>query len=98
MNSKLPAPYAITRYDSFQVILDECPRASELLAEYGLNCANCFMNGMDTVENGVEMHGMSEEEMIEMLNEINGQLEKEWRLQQAQSKREQNNDRHTSNH
>jgi hypothetical protein len=81
MSTPLLAPYALTRYDSFQVILDECPRAGELLAEYGLHCANCFMNGSDTVENGAEMHGMSEAEMIEMLHEINTQLEQEWRKQ-----------------
>lgn len=83
MDSKLSAPFALTRYDRFSVILEECPRAGELLAEYGLHCANCFMNDMDTVENGVEMHGMSEEEMLEMLDEINTQLEKEWREQNS---------------
>lgn len=81
MSTPLAAPYVITRYDSFQVILDECPRAGELLADYDLHCANCFMNGMDTVENGAEMHGMSEAEMLEMIDEINTQLEKEWRQQ-----------------
>lgn len=73
------APYVITRYDQFSVILDECPRAGELLAEYGLHCANCFMMGYDTLENGAQMHDMSEEDMLEMIDEINTQLEKEWR-------------------
>ena len=73
------APYVITRYDQFSVILDECPRAGELLAEYGLHCANCFMSGYDTLENGAQMHNMGEEEMMTMIDEINTQLEKEWR-------------------
>lgn len=73
------APYVLTRYDSFRIILDECPRAGELLAEYGLHCANCFMNEYDTIEAGAQMHDMSEEDMLEMLHEINTQLEKEWR-------------------
>ncbi len=73
------APYVLTRYDSFSVISQEAPRAIGLLAEYGLHCANCFMNEYDTIETGIQMHGMSEEEMIEMLDEINTELEKEWR-------------------
>ncbi len=75
------APYVVTRYDSFSVLSAESPRAVELLAEYGLHCASCFMNEYDTIETGREMHGMNEEEMIEMLDEINTQLEKEWRVQ-----------------
>jgi hypothetical protein len=81
MATELQAQYVLTRYDSFSVILDECPRAGELLSEYGLHCASCFLNEYDSIEIGADRHGMSEEEMLEMLEEINGQLEKEW-LQQ----------------
>lgn len=79
MSTPLQAPYVLTRYDSFQVILAECPRAGELLAEYGLHCANCFMNEYDSVEIGASRHNMNEAEMVEMLDEINEQLDKEWR-------------------
>ncbi len=79
------SPYAVTRYDSFRIILEECPRVGELLAEYGLHCANCFMNEADTIETGAQLHGMSEASMLEMIDEINTELEKEWREQQAAS-------------
>ncbi len=78
------APYTITRYDSFQVIAQECPQATELFAEYGLHCANCFMNEYDTVETGAQLHGMDEAAMLDMLHEINGELEKAWRRLHAQ--------------
>ncbi|HEX3082825.1 MAG TPA: hypothetical protein VHQ86_06305 [Candidatus Saccharimonadia bacterium] len=81
MAAELQGQYVITRYDSFSVILEECPRAGELLAEYGLHCANCFLNEYDSIELGADRHGMSEADMTEMLDEINTQLEKEWRLQ-----------------
>ena len=71
--------FVLTRYDQMTSIMQECPRAAELLAEYGLHCVNCFMNEYDTLETGAQMHGMSEEEMLEMIEEINEQLEKEWR-------------------
>lgn len=72
-------PYVITRYDPLSIILQECPRAGDLLAEYGLQCVNCFANEYDTLETGAQMHDMTEDEMITMIDEINTQLEKEWR-------------------
>lgn len=75
-------PYVITRYDPLGVVMQECPRAVELLSEYGLHCASCFANDFDTLEKGADMHSMSEEEMLEMIEEINTQLEKEWRASQ----------------
>ena len=83
MSTQLTSEYVLTRYDSFSVILEECPRAGELLSDYGLHCASCFLNEYDSVEVGADSHGMTEEEMLEMLAEINGQLEKEWQRQQA---------------
>ncbi len=81
------AAYVITRYDAFSVITEECPRAVELFSEYGLHCSNCFMNEYDTVETGAQMHGMNEDEMHDMLNEINTELEKEWRQLRTKSLR-----------
>lgn len=81
---KTDAPYVITRFDALKIILEESPRAAELLAEYGLHCVNCFANEYDSLETGASMHDMSEEEMADMIDEINTQLEKEWREQQAE--------------
>ncbi len=78
------APYVITRFDALSIILEESPRAAELLAEYGLHCVNCFANQYDSLETGASMHDMSEEEMQDMIDEINTQLEKEWREQHAE--------------
>jgi hybrid cluster-associated redox disulfide protein len=69
--------YVVTKYDLLGTILQESPHAAELLAEYGLHCINCFANEFDTLEMGAQVHGMSDEEMQEMINEINEQLEKE---------------------
>ena len=71
--------FVVTKYDPMNVIMEECHRAAELLAEYGLHCINCFMNEYDTLEMGAQVHGMTENETQEMINEINNELEKEWR-------------------
>ena len=77
--------YVITKFDPLSVVLQECPRAGELLAEYGLHCVSCFANEFDTIATGAEMHNMSQEEVDEMIDEINGQLDKEWRKEQKTS-------------
>ena len=71
--------YVLTKFDLLSTITQECPRAAELLAEYGLHCVSCFANEYDTLETGAQMHGMSDEEMQEMIEEINEELEKEAR-------------------
>lgn len=57
-------------------IADKSTKAVELLALYGLNCANCYFNATDTIENGAKMHGMSDEEIDIMIEEINEELAK----------------------
>jgi hypothetical protein len=77
--------YVVTKFDPLSIILDECPRAAELLAEYGLHCVSCFANEFDTIATGAEMHNMSDEEVDEMIDEINMQLDKEWQKEKKNS-------------
>jgi hypothetical protein len=72
------APYVLTKSDILLNVSQESPRAAELLAEYGLHCLNCFFNEFDTLEMGAQVHGMSHEEVNDMITEINTQLEKEF--------------------
>jgi hypothetical protein len=72
------APYVITKFDRVNIITEESPRAAELLAEYGIHCVGCFFSENDTLETGGQMHGLTDSEVDEMIDEINTQLEKEW--------------------
>lgn len=47
------------------------PKAGRLLLDYGLHCAGCIASGFDTVEMGAKVHGMSDEEIDEMVEELN---------------------------
>lgn len=78
--------YILNKHEPLAIIMQESPRAVELLSEYGIHCISCFFNEFDTLQNGAQMHGMTEEEMDEMISEINTQLEKEWRKKQKISK------------
>ncbi len=73
------APYVITKFDKVNILTQESPRAAELLAEYGIHCAGCYFSEDDTLQIGGQMHGLSDEEVDDMVEEINQELEKEWR-------------------
>ena len=69
--------YVIKRDSLISDITKQSPRAIELLTEYGLSCANCFLNQFDNIENGAKLHGMTEGEIDKMIKEINSVLAKE---------------------
>ena len=69
--------YVVKRDSLISDITQKCPRAIELLTEYGLSCANCFLNQFDNVEAGAKLHGMTEMEINRMVKEINEVLNKE---------------------
>lgn len=73
------SPYVLTKTMNLFTVSQESPRSAELLAEYGLHCISCFFSEYDTLEMGAKVHGMSDEEMDEMIEEINIQLEKEFK-------------------
>ena len=70
-------PYALAKDTLISEISQKCPRAIELLTEYGLSCANCFLNQFDTIESGARLHGMSDAEIATMVSEINSLVTKE---------------------
>jgi hybrid cluster-associated redox disulfide protein len=53
------------------------PKAIALLTEYGLHCANCVFNTLDTIESGAHLHGLTDEEIRKMVDEINAELNNE---------------------
>ena len=76
-NLKENSTFYISRGMLVSEIVDKSPKAVELLALYGLHCANCFFNSSDTIENGAKMHAMKDEEIDSMIEEINEELSKE---------------------
>lgn len=82
---KNSGPYVITKYDIAATIVEECPRAAELLSDYGLACTSCYFSEKDTLESGAIMHGMSMREIDDMIEEINIQIEDEWKNENQKS-------------
>ena len=71
--------YVVKRDTLISDIIEKSPRAIELLSEYGLSCATCFLNQFDTVGGGAKLHGMTDKEIERMISEINDVLKKETR-------------------
>lgn len=74
MTKKKKDVYLLSRKDNITDIIEKSPRATELLTEYGINCVNCILKQFETLEIGAQLHGMSEEEIDKMVEEINQEL------------------------
>ena len=47
------------------------PQLAEVLLDYGLHCVGCFANSLDTIEMGAKVHGMTNQEIDEMIERLN---------------------------
>jgi hybrid cluster-associated redox disulfide protein len=63
--------FKLVKTELISKVAEKSPLTIKLLAEYGLNCANCFMSQFETVEMGAMAHGMTNEEIEIMISEIN---------------------------
>ena len=61
----------IKRDQNLGEIAQKHPEAAKVMLEYGLHCVGCFANRFDSVEVGAKLHGMSDSDVDEMLEEIN---------------------------
>lgn len=47
------------------------PKSTEIMLEYGLYCVSCPAMAFDTMEDAMKIHGLSEQDMKEMIKKIN---------------------------
>jgi hybrid cluster-associated redox disulfide protein len=47
------------------------PRTMEVLFRYGLHCIGCHISAYETVEQGALAHGLSKEQVKQMIEEMN---------------------------
>lgn len=75
MKSKTERKLKVTKDMNLAEVVWKFPKAAEVLMDYGLHCVGCAANSLDTIEMGAKLHGMSDEEIIEMVNRINEIIE-----------------------
>lgn len=61
----------IGKETGIEEIVELDPEMNEVLFEYGLHCGNCFAAGWDTLEEGAKMHGLEDDEIEELIQELN---------------------------
>lgn len=61
----------ITKDMTIGNIVREYPSAAAVMMEYGLHCIGCHVAEWETLEQGCKAHGVTEEEMNKMLDELN---------------------------
>jgi len=61
----------ITKKTSMFEILQEKPKAAEILFEAGMHCIGCPMAMQESLEDGCLAHGMSKKEIEELVKRLN---------------------------
>lgn len=64
----------VTKDTNLGEIAHSYPQAAQIMLEYGLHCVGCHFNTMDSVAMGAKIHGMSDEEVDEMVGRINDSI------------------------
>jgi hybrid cluster-associated redox disulfide protein len=63
--------FTVERTTNLGEVANKYPDAAKIMLEYGLHCVGCFANQFDTVEQGALIHGLSAEELDEMIFRVN---------------------------
>jgi len=62
---------AITRDMTLGDLVTKHPQAAMVLAQKGLHCIGCGMAGGETIEQGCRAHGLDDEQIEEIIEELN---------------------------
>lgn len=62
----------ITKQDKITEVLEKYPATVEVFMQYQLPCLGCFAAHYETLEQGLSVHGIDVDSMVEQLNEAAG--------------------------
>lgn len=63
--------FEVTAESKLGEVINNYPQAGEVMLEYGLHCLGCFASQFETIEQGARIHGLSDQEIVEMVERIN---------------------------
>ena len=61
----------ITKDTTLGEIVTKHPESAKIMLSYGLHCVGCHVAGWETLEQGAKAHGLSDEQIEQMVAEIN---------------------------
>jgi hybrid cluster-associated redox disulfide protein len=65
------AAVVITKDANLGKTVMQYPEIVEVLLDYGLHCVGCIANTFDSIEAGAKVHGLTDEDIEEMLERVN---------------------------
>lgn len=66
----------ITKEMSFSDVLEKYPKTASIMLKHGLHCIGCHVAAFETIEQGCMAHGMGEEDVKKMIEEMNEAVSK----------------------
>lgn len=69
-----PKTVKVNKNMTFADVLTKYPESWEVMQNCGLHCIGCHGAAFETIEQGSLMHGMSEEDVDKMVDEINKKI------------------------
>lgn len=59
-------------------LVEKYPQLGQVLMdEYGFHCINCMASGMETLEQGAQVHGMTKKEITKMVEDLRNLVTKD---------------------
>ena len=75
--TKKESESGISKDMSIGDIVAKKPKAAEVMFKSGMHCVGCGMMAYESLEQGCKVHGMSDEDIDKMVDEINKSAEDE---------------------
>ncbi|MEM4268312.1 MAG: DUF1858 domain-containing protein [Candidatus Woesearchaeota archaeon] len=75
-NEKKKDTMVITRKMTLGEAVARYPKTAQVMMSYGLHCIGCHVAAWESIEDGARGHGLSEQEIDEMITEMNKAIKK----------------------
>ncbi|MFA4873026.1 MAG: iron-sulfur cluster assembly scaffold protein [Patescibacteria group bacterium] len=69
--SQKSSPVVVNKEMNISELVARWPETRMVLSEYNLHCVGCHASSFDTLEAGAKVHGMSEDEINQMMDDLN---------------------------
>ncbi len=66
----------ITEDMTFGEVLEKHPETAQVMMSHGLHCIGCHMAGSETIKQGAKAHGMTDKQIVTMIDEMNKAIKK----------------------
>ena len=66
----------ITQDMTFGEVLEKYPETAQVMLSHGLHCIGCHIASYETIKQGAKAHGMTDKQIVTMIDEMNKAIKK----------------------